>query len=61
MATSTPVLDGIYELDGTHSTVQFSVRHIVSSFRASFGELEARLVIEDGVAEIGRASCRERV
>ena len=28
MATTTHVLDGIYELDRTHSTVQFAVRHV---------------------------------
>jgi polyisoprenoid-binding protein YceI len=53
MATTTPVLDGTYELDRTHSTVQFAVRHVgVSSFRASFGDLDARLVINGGVARL---------
>jgi len=48
MATTTPVLDGIYELDRTHSTVQFAVRHVgVATFRGSFGAIDARLVIDN--------------
>ena len=35
MAIATPALDGTYELDRTHSTVQFAVSHVgVSTFRA---------------------------
>jgi polyisoprenoid-binding protein YceI len=53
MATTAPALDGIYELDRTHSTVQFAVRHVgVSTFRASFGEVDARLIVDDGVASL---------
>src|SRR6478672_10336522 len=49
MATAVQTADGVYELDKTHSTVQFAVRHVgVSTFRASFGDIEARLVIENG-------------
>ena len=44
--------DGIYELDGAHSTVQFGVRHVgVSTYRASFGDIAAQLVIENGSSE----------
>lgn len=40
--------NGVYELDRAHSTVQFAIRHLnVSTFRASFSDLEARLTIED--------------
>jgi polyisoprenoid-binding protein YceI len=47
MATTTPVLDGTYELDRTHSTVQFAIRHVgVSTFRGSFADLEASAVVE---------------
>lgn len=53
MTIATPVLEGTYELDSTHSTVQFAIRHVgVSRFRGSFGDLEARLVIDDEVASI---------
>ena len=53
MATAVQTADGVYELDKTHSTVQFAVRHIgVSSFRASFGDLDAHLVVDDTVAAL---------
>lgn len=53
MATAVQTADGVYELDKTHSTVQFAVRHVgVSMFRASFGELDARLAIENGSANL---------
>ena len=53
MATTAPTLDGSYDLDRTHSTVQFAVRHLtVSTFRASFGDIDARLMIQDGVARL---------
>ena len=53
MTIATPVLEGTYELDPTHSTVQFAIRHVgVSRFRASFGDLKARLVINDEVASL---------
>lgn len=56
MATAVQAAEGTYELDKPHSTVQFSVRHVgVSTFRASFGDFDARLVIENGEAEL-RAS-----
>ena len=50
MATAVHTLDGTYELDRTHSTVQFAVQHLgISTFRASFGDVDARLTIEEGV------------
>lgn len=53
MATAVQTADGAYELDKPHSTVQFSVRHVgVSTFRASFAEVDGQLVIEDGSAEL---------
>jgi len=63
MATTTPpVLDGIYELDRTHSTVQCAVRHVgVSTFRASFGDLDARLVIDGGVAALEAGAVAESI
>lgn len=48
MATAVQALHGTYDLDKTHSTVQFAVRHLgVSTFRASFNDIDARLTIED--------------
>lgn len=53
MATVVQTADGIYELDKTHSTVQFALRHVgVSTFRASFGDIDARLVIENEIAAL---------
>jgi polyisoprenoid-binding protein YceI len=52
MATVAKTLIGTYELDRTHSTVQFAVKHVgVSTFRASFSDVDARLTVEnDGIA-----------
>jgi polyisoprenoid-binding protein YceI len=62
MATAVRATDGIYELDKPHSTVQFAVRHVgVSTFRASFAGLEARLVVEDGTAELEASAGVESV
>jgi polyisoprenoid-binding protein YceI len=40
-------LNGTYELDATHSSVAFSIGHMsLSTFHASFGDVEARLVAD---------------
>jgi polyisoprenoid-binding protein YceI len=36
----------MFEIDRTHSTVQFAVNHIVSTFRASFEQIEGSLVAD---------------
>ena len=62
MATAVQTADGVYELDKTHSTVQFAVRHVgVSTFRASFGDFDARLAIENGSAELQARAIVESV
>ena len=44
MNTPVPAAAEIYELDRTHSTVQFAVRHVgVSTFRGSFDDVDAQL------------------
>ncbi len=49
MATTVQPLAGTYELDPHHSTVQFAVRHQqMSTFRASFTDIEARLILDGG-------------
>jgi hypothetical protein len=51
MATTVQAITGTYELDPTHSTVQFSVRHVdVSVFRGSFSEIDATLTTANGRA-----------
>lgn len=62
MATAVHALDGTYDLDRTHSTVEFAVPHLgVSRFRASFGDVEARLTIIDGGAELEARAVVESV
>jgi len=62
MATAVEALDGVYDLDKPHSTVQFAVRHLgVSTFRAAFGDVEARLTIEGGAAELKARALAESV
>jgi len=57
MATMMPVLDGTYVLDRTHSTAQFAVRHVgVSTFRGSFADVDARLLIECGAAVLSASA-----
>lgn len=57
MATTVQPFLGRYELDRHHSTVQFALRHVqVSLFRASFGDVDARLTVDDnGLALEGHA------
>ena len=48
MATAAQSFTGVYEIDRAHSTVQFAVRHVgVSTFRASFADVDALLCIGD--------------
>jgi polyisoprenoid-binding protein YceI len=62
MATAVQSADGTYELDKTHSTVQFAVRDVgVSTFRASFGEVDGQLVIHDGGHELRASALVESI
>jgi|SRR5579862_1825080 len=48
MSTAAQEFAGTYEIDRTHSSVQFAVRHMqVSLFRASFEGVDGRLVADD--------------
>ncbi len=57
MATFVQPFIGTYELDRNHSMFQFAVRHMkVSTFRASFADIDARLTAEGDTIELeGRA------
>jgi len=45
-------LTGVFDADRTHSSFQFGVRHMnVSTFRASFDDVDARLIARDGQVE----------
>jgi polyisoprenoid-binding protein YceI len=47
MAVTTHPLTGVFEADRIHSSFQFAVRHMnVSTFRASFGDVDARLIAD---------------
>lgn len=48
MSTAVHSLTGAYDIDPIHSSVQFAVEHIVSTFRASFDDIEGRLLVADG-------------
>ena len=62
MATAVHALDGTYELDRPHSTVQFAVRHLgISTFRASFGDIDARLTVEGEEAALEARALVESV
>ncbi|MGH3139523.1 MAG: YceI family protein [Gaiellales bacterium] len=58
MATTAKTLMGTYELDRAHSTVHFAINHVgVSTFRASFADVDARLTVEDdAIALVGRVN-----
>jgi polyisoprenoid-binding protein YceI len=50
MTVAVKPFEGTYELDPNHSSFQFEVAHLnLSTFRASFAEIDARLSDEDGV------------
>lgn len=57
MAVTTDPLTGVFDADRTHSSFQFAVRHMtVSTFRGSFGDVDARLIADaSGLRLEGRA------
>jgi polyisoprenoid-binding protein YceI len=58
MAIAVQPFEGTYKLDRNHSSFQFSVHHLgLSTFRASFADIDAMLVAEDDMlALVGTAS-----
>jgi polyisoprenoid-binding protein YceI len=47
MATATQTLSGTYVLDRDHFSLQLAIEHMkVSTFRASFGDVNGRLVAD---------------
>lgn len=57
MRTAMEQFTGVYELDRPHSSVDVAVRHMqVSTFRASFSDVDGRLTLgDDTIALEGRA------
>ena len=47
MAVTTQPLTGVFDADRIHSSFQFAVRHMkIATFRASFGDVDARLIAD---------------
>jgi polyisoprenoid-binding protein YceI len=58
----TPFAPGSYSADPVHSSFGFAVKHIVSTFRSSFGEVSASLTAtEDGDVTIEGAARAESI
>jgi len=64
-ASAGPIPDGTFALDPVHSTIGFEVKHMISTFRGSFGTYDARLVNTtdgarlEGSAEVGSVDVRD--
>jgi polyisoprenoid-binding protein YceI len=52
MTTATAIPAGTYTTDGVHSSAGFAVKHMLSTFRGSFGTVNAQVIVE----EDGRAT-----
>jgi polyisoprenoid-binding protein YceI len=53
MTTATAIPAGTYTTDGVHSSAGFSVKHMLSTFRGSFGTVNAQVIVdEDGSARL---------
>jgi polyisoprenoid-binding protein YceI len=61
MSSATLPFTGSFEIDRPHSTVQFSVSHIVSTFRASFDGIAGTLVVDGGQATLVATALVESV
>jgi polyisoprenoid-binding protein YceI len=53
MTTATAIPAGTYTTDGVHSSAGFAVKHMLSTFRGSFGTVNAQVTVaEDGSARL---------
>ena len=53
MTTATAIPAGTYTTDGVHSSAGFAVKHMLSTFRGSFGTINAQVTVdEDGSARL---------
>jgi polyisoprenoid-binding protein YceI len=53
MTTATAIPAGTYTTDGVHSSAGFAVKHMLSTFRGSFGTVHAQVTVdEDGGATL---------
>ena len=62
MAVTTDLLTGDFDADCVHSSFQFAVRHMnVSTFRASFRDVDARLTAGEGQVHLEGAARVESI
>ncbi len=62
MTVTTDALTGVFEADRVHSSFQFAVRHMnVSTFRASFGDVDARLIADASAPRLEGAARVESI
>ena len=61
MTTATRPFTGTYDIDPVHSSVQFAVEHIVSTFRASFEDIEGRLRVGDSETNLTATAGAESI
>jgi polyisoprenoid-binding protein YceI len=53
MTTATAIPAATYTTDGVHSSAGFAVKHMLSTFRGSFGTVNAQVTVdEDGAARL---------
>jgi polyisoprenoid-binding protein YceI len=50
MTTATAIPAGTYTTDGVHSTAGFAVKHMLSTFRGSFGTINATVAVDENGA-----------
>ena len=50
MTTATAIPAGTYTTDGVHSTAGFAVKHMLSTFRGSFGTINATVSVDENGA-----------
>jgi polyisoprenoid-binding protein YceI len=62
METAAQPFTGTYHVDRDHSSVRFAVKHMkVSTFRASFAEIDGVLVAQDGAVTLTASARAESV
>ena len=61
MATAVRPFTGTYDIDPVHSSVQFAVEHIVSTFRASFDEIAGCLRMDDSETTLAASAVVESI
>jgi polyisoprenoid-binding protein YceI len=61
MTTAVRPFTGTYDIDPVHSSVQFEVEHIVSTFRASFQDIEGQLLIDETHATLAASAVAESI